>query len=109
MRITFNELEEKELRSFYGGEGVLLANMHVDMNNKILRGKLKKGCSIGLHTHETSSEVIFVISGRGKAICDGVEEELFAGDCHYCPYGSAHTLVNIGEEDLCFYAVVPQK
>ena len=109
MVIKFNEIKETELKAFYGGEGALIANMHVDGNNKILRGKLAPGSSIGLHCHATSSEIIFILSGHGKAICDGEEENLTAWDCHYCPKGSEHTLLNVGEDDLCFYAVVPNQ
>ena len=109
MIIQFDGLEEKELKNFYGGEGALLAHMYVDENNKILKGRLKKGSSIGVHKHVPSCEVIFILSGKGKAIFDGKEEFLSAGDCHYCPTGCEHGLVNVGEEDLCFFAVVPQK
>ena len=108
MIIKFDEIKETALESFYGGQGALCANMSVDENNKILRGKLVPGASIGLHRHEPSSEIIFILSGKGKAICDGEEEQLFAGDCHYCPKGSQHSLQNCGEEDLLFYAVVPK-
>ena len=109
MIIKFNEIEEKELKAFYGGEGALSAHMFVDEKNKILRGKLVPGASIGLHRHETSSEIIFILSGKGATLCDGVEERLFAGDCHYCPKNSEHGLRNVGDEDLVFYAVVPQQ
>lgn len=109
MVIKFDEMKETELKAFYGGEGALIANMFVDEKNKILRGKLVKGATIGLHKHEPSSEIIFILSGKGKSVCDGVEEILSAGDCHYCPKGSEHCLINVGEEDLCFYAVVPQQ
>lgn len=107
MVIKFDEIPVTELKAFNGGEGALLANLRVDECGKILRGRLEKGCSIGMHTHDTSSEVIFILSGNGKAICDGVEETLTAGDCHYCKKGSAHSLINAGEDALCFYAVVP--
>ncbi|MBQ8374500.1 MAG: cupin domain-containing protein [Clostridia bacterium] len=109
MIIKFNEIKATELKAFYGGEGALIANMYVDEKNKILRGKLVPGATIGLHRHVPSSEIIFILSGKGKAICDGAEEFLFAGDCHYCPQGSEHSLINIGDEELCFYAVVPQQ
>ena len=85
MIIKFDGIKETELQAFYGGNGALVANMFVDGNNKILRGKLVPGSSIGLHRHETSAEIIFILSGQGKSVCDGVEELLFAGDCHYCP------------------------
>ena len=109
MLIKLNEMEEKELKSFYGGEGALCAKLYTDGQNKMLRGRLAPGSSIGKHTHETSMEVIFILSGNGKSICDGKEEILSAGDCHYCPKGSEHCLMNMGEEDLLFYAVVPQQ
>ena len=109
MKIQFEEIKEKELKGFYGGNGSFVANVFVDEKNKILRGKLVPGATIGLHRHDTSSEIIFVYAGQGKMICDGKEELLFAGDCHYCPKGSAHTFMNVGNEDLRFYAVVPQQ
>lgn len=107
MIIKFDEVKETELKAFYGGDGALVANMFVDEKNKILRGKLVPGASIGLHKHEPSSEIIFIMAGKGKSVCDGKEETLSVGDCHYCPKGSEHCLINTGDEDLCFYAVVP--
>jgi mannose-6-phosphate isomerase-like protein (cupin superfamily) len=109
MIIKFDEMQETEYKSFLGGGGALNAKIFNDGQNKILRGRLEKGCSIGLHTHETSAEIIYILSGNGKCLFDGVEEKLGAGDCHYCPKGSAHSLINDGVEDLCFFAVVPQQ
>jgi mannose-6-phosphate isomerase-like protein (cupin superfamily) len=110
MIIRFEDMEEKELKAFQGGMGALNAKIYADGQNKILRGRLIPGASVGTHRHETSSEIIFIAQGQAKSICDGKEELLFAGDCHYCSKGSEHCLVNIGEEvDVVFYAVVPQQ
>ena len=75
---------------------------------KVLQGKLPAGASIGLHTHETSSEIMYFLSGTGKVLCDGVWERVTPGTCHYCPRGSSHTLINDGTEDLVTFAVVPE-
>lgn len=107
--IDFSKIEETSLQNFYGGKGALIASMFTDDKNRILKGRLVPGSTIGLHTHETSSEIIFILSGNGKAILDGAEEKLSAGDCHYCKKGSEHTLINDGIEDLIFYAVIPQQ
>ena len=107
--IDFNKIEETTLHNFYGGEGDAFFKMAVDDKNKIIKGRLPVGASIGLHTHETSSEIIFILSGTGKQIIDGEEEILKAGDCHYCKKGQSHTFINIGNDDLVFYAVVPQQ
>ena len=109
MLIKFNEMEEKELKAFQGGMYALNAKIYDDGQNKILRGRLLPGASIGLHRHATSSEIIFILAGQGKSICDGKEELLFSGDCHYCPKGSEHCLINTGTTELLFCAVVPQQ
>ena len=107
MKLQFDAIPVSELPRFKGGEGVYRANMYTDELGKIMRGRLAPGASIGTHTHEDSSETVYVLSGAGKAVCDGLEERLGPGDCHYCPKGRAHTLVNDGDEDLVFFAVIP--
>ncbi len=72
-----------------------------------MRGRLVPGASIGLHTHETSSEIIYILQGSGKVLYDGEYEPVRTGTCHYCPKGHAHSLINDGNEDLTFFAVVP--
>ena len=108
MVIRFEEMDEKTLEGFYGGKGAFCPKMFVDDNNKILLGRLPVGSSTGTHRHVPTSEIIFILSGEAKAVCDGVEEILTSGDCHYCPQGSEHSLENIGGEDLRFFAVVPR-
>ena len=67
-----------------------------------MRGRLVPGASIGLHTHETSSEIIYIFQGSGKVLYDGEYEPVRTGTCHYCPKGHAHSLINDGNEDLTF-------
>ena len=108
MRIAFDEMDETVIPQFRGGQKETRARMFFDGQNRIMRGVLIPGASIGLHTHETSSEIIYILSGTGKALCDGVYEDLSAGKCHYCPKGHTHSLINDGGEDLVFFAVVPE-
>ncbi len=107
--IDFNNIPEKLMPNFQGGEGVTSAHMFVDDKNKIMRITLAPGSSIGLHCHETSSEIIYVLEGVGTAILDGAEETVTAGECHYCPKGHTHSFINKGKKDLVFFAVVPQQ
>ena len=107
MKLKFDDIQPSVLKNFQGGQGELVSRRYQDDNNKITRALLSPGSSIGRHTHAGTSEVIFVISGRGKMYIDDTVEELSAGDCHYCPPGSSHSFVNDGDEDLVFRAVVP--
>ena len=108
MLIEFEKMGETVPR-FQGGEGDFRARMHADGLGKILQGVLEPGCSIGLHTHESSSEIIYILSGTGRVLCDGVYEPLAAGSCHYCPKGHAHSLINDSQGALTFFAVVPNQ
>lgn len=51
----------------------------------------------------------YVLSGTGKAICDGKEESLAPGTCHICKKGSEHSIVNTVEEDLVLLTVVIER
>ncbi|MBQ7113276.1 MAG: cupin domain-containing protein [Clostridia bacterium] len=108
MLIDFNQTDVTVLKNFNGGEKEFRAKMITDKNNRILFGRLIPGASIGMHTHETSSEIIYVLEGSGKMLYDDGEERLVPGLCHYCEKGHRHSFINDGEEDLCFFAVVPQ-
>ena len=61
----------------------------------------------GMHRHEGTAEIIYVVSGEGVMSVEGGEEILRPGDVHYCPEGSAHSFRNDREEPLEFFAVVP--
>ena len=107
--LKFYEMPDTVLEHFKGGEGSTITKMFADDLNRIFVGRLQPGCSIGMHTHDTSSEVIYVLEGVGTTVLDGVTEMLQPGDCSYCKKGSTHTLMNKGEADLVFFAVVPQQ
>lgn len=108
MEIKFDEIEEQELMNFKGGEKPFYVKMFTDENNKIMRGRLKPGATIGLHTHDTNSEIVFILKGNGRVLYDDGVEPLQAGDCHYCPKGHRHSLQNTSDADLEFLAVVPE-
>ncbi len=105
--IDFNNIPETIMHEFQGGKGVTkLRIWNEDGINKIMRITLEPGCSIGMHMHESSSEIIYVISGKGSAILDGKPETVCAGQSHYCPKGHEHSFANNEENDLVFFAVV---
>ena len=106
MIIPFAEMEEKALPNFKGGEKQYNVKMFTEGNHKIMQGRLVPGASIGLHTHETDCEVIFITSGTGKVVDDGKEHVVCKGMALFCPKDHAHTLINDSQEDLCFYAAV---
>ena len=109
MKINLNDYERTAQPNFRGGEGEYVSRMLNDGTNKVIWGMLAPGHSIGMHTHETNSETMFILTGKGQMhFPDGTYEEVAPGDILYCPHGGTHALVNVGDEDLTFHAVVPE-
>ena len=115
MIIRFDEIEQSVMPNFKGGEKALKANMFFDGTNRMFKGCLEPGATIGVHTHEDSCEVIFITGGSGSVFertpdCEDIIKPVKEGDCLYCPKGHTHSLMNSSEEgDLTFLAVVAQQ
>lgn len=116
MIIRFDKMDTTILPEFKGGEKEFAANMFFDGTNRIFKGRLIPGASIGMHTHDDSCEVIFILEGSGTIVekegenAEATCRSVTAGDCLYCPKGQSHSLRNTSNEgDLLFYAVVPKQ
>lgn len=109
MIIDFKNTEPTVIPNFKGGEKSISAKMYFDGMNRILHGSLESGASIGIHTHETNSETIYILKGKGVVLYDGEYEQLEEGMCHYCPKGHTHSLINNSDSELVFFAVVPEQ
>lgn len=108
MIIDYSKIAEETLLKFRGGEGELITRNYIDSENKIMMSRLKPGASSGYHKHEGNSEIVFIISGNGHFRYDDTTEYFKAGDVHYCPMGHSHAMFNDGDEDLVYFAIVPQ-
>ncbi|MDE7199339.1 MAG: cupin domain-containing protein [Lachnospiraceae bacterium] len=108
MILDFEKIEEQVIPNFKGGEKAIKSHMYTDETCKIMRASLEPGATIGVHTHETNSEIIFMLKGTGVVLYDDGREVLAAGNCHYCPKGHSHSLRNESDEVIEFYAVVPE-
>lgn len=108
MLINFDEMKEITIPHLNGGEGEVSAKMYMDESGKIMVSRIPAGASIGMHEQSTSNDINYVISGTGMVICDGGEEVLSPGVCHYCSKGSSHSIINTGDEDLILFCVVAE-
>ena len=108
MVIDFKQLAEEVKPQFKGGKGNFLVKTYEDDRAKIMYGRLEPGCSIGLHTHEGNSEIIYIISGEADYIMDEGTEHGVAGQCHYCAMGHEHYVENQTDHDLLFLAIVAE-
>ena len=172
MIIDFKNMQEKPVEGFRGGIGITNLKKFENELGKIILGRLEPGATIGLHTHETNSEAIYIVSGTADFIYDPgassgtssaadqnhvgtasaadqnhvgtssaadqnhvgtssaaecaaktasspntdlnptamqISETVSAGGCHYCPKGHSHSMINNSEEDVIFFAVIPEQ
>ena len=118
MIIDFNKIEELAFPGMNGGTGLMTVRMYNDEKYRIIPTTIHSGGSIGMHRQTSGDDMNYILSGIGRAICDGVEEELRPGICdgveeelrpgvlHICPNGSEHSIINTGTEDLVLFTIV---
>lgn len=106
MLIDFYSVAEQALEAFKGGDGVFYARIVDTPAARFIKGRLLPGASIGYHVHETDSESIFVESGEGNVLYEGEAIPLPCGSAHLCPKGHGHSLRNLSDQPLTFFAVV---
>ena len=109
MRIDFNQMDSMTFQGMNNGTGTMTARMYDDDSYRIIPTAIHPGGSIGNHKQESGDDMNYIISGTGRAICDGIEEELRPGVMHICPKGAEHTIINTGEEDLVMLTIVVKK
>ena len=109
MLIDFKTIAPMTIPGMNGWTGTMTAQMYNDDSYRIIPTTIHPGGSIGCHKQESGDDLNYILSGSGKAVCDGVEEELKPGVLHICPKGSEHSIINTGEEDLVMLTVVVKK
>lgn len=80
--------------------------MYNDDKYRIILTNIHAGGSIGRHVQSSGDDMNYIISGTGKAVCDGIEEELKPGVIHICPKDSEHSIMNTGNDDLVMLTIV---
>ena len=109
LQIDFNKIELMTMPGMNNGTGKMSARMYNNDFYRIIQTAIHPGGSIGNHKQQSGDDINYIISGTGRAICDGIEEELRPGVMHICPKGSEHSIINTGEEDLVMLTIVVKK
>ena len=108
MIIDFLTMNEEAKPNFKGGEKEYNVKMFNTDGNKVMRGRLVPGASIGYHTPTEDQEVIYILEGEGSLVDSegNVIDKVLPGQATLCPKGESHSLVNKSDKDLLFFAVV---
>ncbi|MBC3535700.1 cupin domain-containing protein [Megasphaera hominis] len=109
MLIDFSTIKEMTMPCMNDGTGTMTVRMFNDDAYRIIPTRIHPGGCIGTHRQDSGDDLNYVLSGTGRAICDGQEELLQPGVMHICPQGSEHTIENTGDEDLLLLTLVVKK
>jgi mannose-6-phosphate isomerase-like protein (cupin superfamily) len=63
------------------------------------------GGEVGAETHIYTEQILFFLSGTGKAILNGKESPISAGDVVVVTPGTQHNFINTGTDPLKIYTV----
>ena len=104
-------MKVEEIPHLRDGEGTVikrtLAPAQSDMHLRLLgRFTIKKGCSIGNHTHNGEIEYYYILSGKGVVTEDSGTSVVNPGDVVVTGWGQSHSIRNEKDQDLEFLAVI---
>ncbi|MCY1151609.1 MAG: cupin domain-containing protein [Sphaerochaetaceae bacterium] len=94
-----------------GGTGEAIIK-HIIDNRELCHSRLfstitlKKGCSIGTHTHLQETEYYYILSGEGVVTEKSVSTTVKAGDVVITGDQESHSIENKADEDLVFIALI---
>lgn len=67
--------------------------LDIEENNMTIKVTLKSGHRMNYHSHEFRDEIWTIIYGEGRAIVDGIEQKVKAGDVVTMAAGCRHTIM----------------
>lgn len=105
-------MNREVIKKMCGGEGEVIID-HI-LGEKELNGKcglyakvtIPVGSSLGYHEHHQESETYFILKGEGEYDDNGSKRAVKAGDVTFTPDNHGHGLVNTGDVDLEFMALI---
>lgn len=107
MKLDFQAMEEKTVDGLRGGKGLVRMRGYTDGDNRVIMMTMTPGSAIGLHTHETDSETIYIVKGEGRMNQPQGSIPVSAGDTLHCPRGGTHALENPGTGELVALCIIP--
>lgn len=69
-------------------------------NSQVVLMTVQPGDEIGAEVHEDHDQLLAFVDGEGRAILEGSERSVAAGDFVFVPAGTRHNFVNTGDVPL---------
>ena len=105
-------IHDTEVVFYQAGEGPMppgldnLARVPGPLTQDISDGLVKFENGIGFHVHVGDAEIYYVYSGKGEYNDNGTIVPIEAGDVTFCPAGTGHGVLCVGDEPLELIALI---
>lgn len=74
-------------------------------HSQLVLMSLLVGEDIGEETHQTSDQILFIITGDGEAVLNGETTQISKHSVIFVPSGTQHNIKNTGNEPIKLYTV----
>jgi quercetin dioxygenase-like cupin family protein len=101
--------EKEEVKNLRGGLGSCFVEKAKELmvNCKMYaRITILPGSSIGMHVHDVDEEMVYVLSGSGKAYIGDEFIQIKQGEAHYAKQGKNHSIINDTKDNLVILAII---
>lgn len=78
---------------------------YVNLYAKII---VPAGVTMNFHMHLEDQEIYYFVQGHGHYNDNGTIVPFQAGDTFFCPKGQGHCVINDGDEEVQFIALITQ-
>lgn len=99
MSYTGNIIKETQENSFFRKV------VFTGLKSQLVVMDIKPGEDIGEETHPHVEQTLFILSGEGKSVLDGVETPYVAGDAVVVTPGTKHNFVNTGTLSMKIFTI----
>ena len=95
MQGYIHDIKDKALENTYFRQV-----LETGKNTQIVVMSIPPDGEIGEETHPNTDQVLYFVQGEGKAILDGVEQNVKKDDIVLVKQGTKHNFINTGSVDL---------
>lgn len=79
--------------------------LHTTSHSQVVIMSLLPGEDIGMEVHQTSDQILYIVSGEGEAIINGEKKLIAKHSIIYVPAGANHDIINESKEPMKLFTI----
>lgn len=79
--------------------------LYTRMHSQLVVMSLLPGEDIGMETHPTSDQILYIVAGSGQAIINGEKKSIQKHSIIFVPAGAEHNIISSSKEKMKLFTV----